>query len=98
MPIHGCFRSLGSQRLDELRTDNILSEALLLQKLEMLEGRAGVVQVLEIGRSGPVSQVGKVCDEGRFAKEFLGCEVIQVEGVRERLDKLEHLLATKRRA
>lgn len=42
----------------------------------MLQGRARIDEVLDVGRAGPVSEVAEVCDEGWFVQELLGCEVV----------------------
>lgn len=76
MPVHGRFSSLGSQRIHQLGADDILSEALFLEQLEVLQGRARIYEVLDVGRAGPVSEVAEVCDEGWFVQELLGCEVV----------------------
>lgn len=54
----------------------------------MAQGRARVRQVLEVRRPGPVPQVGEVGDEGGLREELLRREVVEVEGVGERLDEL----------
>ncbi len=54
----------------------------------MSQRRARVRQVLEVRRSAPVLQVGEVGDKGGLGQEFLRREVVEVEWVRERLDKL----------
>lgn len=54
----------------------------------MLERRARVRQVFEIWRFRPVLQVGKVGDKGRLREEFLGGEVVEIEGICEGLDEL----------
>lgn len=55
----------------------------------MLQGRARVVQVLDVGRARPVAQVRQVCDKGGIVEELLRREVIEVGWVREGLDELE---------
>ena len=95
VPVDARLLPLDSERLHQLRADDILPEFLLLEQLEVLEGRAGVVQVRDIGGSGPILQVGEVRDKGGIVEEFLGCEMIQVEGVCEGLDELKRMLATK---
>lgn len=65
-----------------------MSELLLLQQLKVLERRAGVHDVLEVRRTGPVLQVGEVRDEFGAGKQLLGGEVVEVVRVREGLDEL----------
>lgn len=88
MPLHRRFHLVLDQPLDQIRAHDVLSESLLLQKLEMAQRRSGISQVFEVRRLGPVLQVGKVGDEGGLGEELLRCEVVQVVGVGERLDKL----------
>lgn len=47
-----------------------------------------VREVLDVGRPGPVLEVVEVGDELGAREIFLGGEVVEVEGVREALDKL----------
>ena len=89
MPVHRGLDALRHQDLYQVGADDVLAELGLLQELEVLQGRAGIGQVLEVGRALPVLEVGQVGDEGGLAQVFLRREVVEVEGVSERLDELK---------
>lgn len=88
MPLHGSSHAFLNQRIDQIGADDILPEPLLLQQLQVLQGRAGIRQVLEVGRSRPVLEVVEVCDKGGVREQLLGGEMVQVEGVSKSLNEL----------
>ena len=88
MPVHRGLGPVRHQKLYQVGADDVLPELGLLQELEVLQGRAGIRQVLEVGRALPVLQIGQVGDEGGLAQVFLRREIVEVEGVGERLHEL----------
>lgn len=88
MPLHRSLHLVLYQLLHQVGAHNILSKPLFLEELKVLERRARVRQVFEIWRFRPVLQVGKVGDKGRLREEFLGGEVVEIEGICEGLDEL----------
>lgn len=88
MPCHSCLHLVLNKLLHQIRAHYVLAETLPLQQLEMPERGARIRQVLEIRRLGPVLQVGEVGDKGRLREQLLRREMVEVEGVGERLDKL----------
>lgn len=88
MPLHAAPHPLLHQPLHQVRADNVLPEALLLQQLEVSQRRAGVRQVFQVRRPRPVLEVGEVGDERGLREELLRGQVVEVEGVGEGLDKL----------
>jgi hypothetical protein len=91
MPIDGGLHLLLDQPLHQVRAHNVLAEALLLQQLEVAQGRARVRQVFEVGRAAPVAQVGEVGDKGGLGEDLLRREVVEIVWVGEGLDELEWL-------
>lgn len=89
MPVNSGLHLVLDQLLHQVRTDDVLAEALLLEQFEMSQRRAGIRQVLEVRRPRPVLQVGEVGDKGGLREELLGGEVVEIERVREGLDELE---------
>lgn len=83
MPVHCSFHAIFDQALHEIRAHNVLSESRLLQKLEISQGRAGICQVLDVRRLGPVLEVGEVGDKRGLREQLLRREVVEVERVRE---------------
>lgn len=55
----------------------------------MPQRRPGIREVLDVRRPRPVLEVGEVGDKGGLREEFLGREVVEVEGVGEGLDELQ---------
>ena len=88
MPVHGGLHLLLDQSLHQVRADNVLPEPLLLQQLEVPQRRAREGQVFKVRRTRPVLEIVQVGDKGGLAEELLRSEVVEVEGVRERLNKL----------
>ena len=88
MPIDRSLHLVLDQPLDQVGAHDVLPEALLLQQLQVPQGRAGIRQVLEVRGPAPVAEVGEVGDEGGLGEDLLGCEVVQVVGVGEGLDEL----------
>lgn len=88
MPFNRRPHAVVHQPLHQVRADDVLPELLLLQELEVLERRTRVHEVLEVGRPGPVLQIGEVGDEVGAGEELLRCEMIEVEWVCECLDEL----------
>lgn len=88
VPLHRAAHALLDQPRHQIWAHDVLPEALLLQQLEVAQRRARVCQVLEVRRAAPVPQVGEVGDKRRLGQELLRREVVEVERVRERLDKL----------
>lgn len=88
VPVDACFLSLGSEKLYQLGTDDLLAESLLLKELKVLQCRTRPCEISQIRRAAPVLQVFEILDECGVGQELLRCEVIQVEGIRERLDEL----------
>jgi hypothetical protein len=88
VPVDARLLALYDKRLNQLGADDILPEFLLLKQLEVLEGRAGVGQVLEVRRLAPVLQVLEVLDESGIREQLLRCQVVEIERVGERLNKL----------
>lgn len=89
MPLNSGLHAVLDQFLHQIWAHDILSEPLLLEQLEMTQGRTGICQVLEIWWPCPVLQIRQVRDKGGLRQQFLGREVVQVVGVCERLDKLQ---------
>lgn len=78
VPIDRGLHALLDQSLNHVRAHDLLSEHLLLEELEVSQGRARVGQVLEVGRLAPVLEIGEVCDKGGLVEELLGGEVVEV--------------------
>ena len=55
----------------------------------MLQRWARILQVLEIGRVGPVLEVAEIFNEAWLHEVFVDGEVVDVEGRREGLDELD---------
>lgn len=89
VPLDGGLCALLDQCGDEVRTNDVAPEPLLLQQLEVLERWARIGEIFEVRRLAPVLQVLEVLDKGGLLEELLGGEVIQIVWVGERLDKLE---------
>lgn len=83
MPLDRRLHLFLDQPLHQIRAHDILAEPLLLQQLQISQRRPGVDEVFEVGRLGPVLQVGEVGDKGRLGEELLRGEVIEVVGVGE---------------
>lgn len=88
MPIERGLHAIFNQALHQVGTDDVLAKAFLLQQLEVVERRAGVGEVLEVGRLGPVLQVVEVGDKGGLGEELLSRKVVEIERICKRLDKL----------
>lgn len=88
MPVDRGLHTALYQPVDDVRAHDLLAKCFVLEKLEVAQCRTGVGQVFEIGRTVPVLKVGEVGDKARLAEEFLGGEVVEVEGVCEGLDEL----------
>lgn len=95
MPLHSRLHAVLNQPLHQVGADNFLPEPLLLEQLKMPQCRSRICQVLQIRRPAPVLQVREVGDKRGLGEEFLRREVVEVERVRERLDKLLHVLASR---
>lgn len=89
MPLDSSPHALVNQRIHQVRANDVLPEPLRLQQLQVLECRAGVGQVLHIGRPAPVLQVVEVGDELRVGEQLARGEVVEVVWVAEGLDELE---------
>lgn len=88
MPLHRRLHLVLDQSLDQIRAHDILPEPLPLQQLEVAQRWPGIGEIFEVRRLGPVLQIGKVGDKGGLSEELLRCEMVQVVGIGERLDKL----------
>lgn len=88
MPLHRRLHLILYQPLDQVWAHDILPEPLLLQKLEVTQRWPRIGEILEVRRLGPVLQIGKVGDEGGLSEELLRCEMVEVVGIGERLNKL----------
>lgn len=97
VPLDRRPRLLLNQPLHQVRAHDVVPEPLLLQELEVPQRRPRVDEVLEIRRLGPVLQVSQVGDEGGLREQLLRREVVEVVGVRERLDELGGTSAFRRR-
>jgi hypothetical protein len=76
MPVQRGLHLALDERLHQVRADDVLPEALLLEQLQVAQCWTWVGQVLEVRRPGPVLEVIKVRDEGRLRKELLGGQVV----------------------
>lgn len=88
MPLHRRLHLVLDESLDQIRAHNVLPEPLLLQQLEVSQRRARIGKIFEVRRLGPVLEIGKVGDKGGLGEELLRCEMVQVVGIGERLNKL----------
>ena len=89
MPVNSGFHLVLDQFLHQVGADDVLAKALLLKQFKVTQRRTRIRQVLEIRRSRPVLRVSEVGDKGGLREELLGGEVIEIERVREGLDKLK---------
>lgn len=88
MVLDASAHSLLHEAVHKLRTDDLLAELLLLEKLQVLDGGTWVRQVLQVGRAGPVLEVGQVVDKSWLREKLARGKVVEVLWVGERLDKL----------
>ncbi len=58
MPFDRRFDAFRRKKLYQVGADDVVAEPFLLKKFEMFQRRAGIGQVLEVGRSPPVLEVG----------------------------------------
>lgn len=69
------------QRPNNLRTKHLLPKPFLLQQLQRLQRRPRIREILDIFGPPPVFvKVAEIGDEGWVLEEFLGGEMVEVEG------------------
>jgi hypothetical protein len=76
VPIDAGLLPFDREQLDQLWTDYLLPEPFLLEKLEVLESRAGISKISHIRRLAPILQIFEVFDESWLREQLLGREVV----------------------
>lgn len=68
MPVDPGLHALYPETLDQVWADDVLPELLLLQQLQVLEGRPRVGDILEVRWAAPVLEIVEIGDKGRIAE------------------------------